>query len=88
MKIFRQSFLGKSIKSITFPAFSERIMNLVEFLKWIADDIKKFVMENPGNRLERLDGSPIFKEPLIGFAAGSDFLMVLPLPASFQLDLT
>jgi hypothetical protein len=45
-------------------------------------------MENPGNRLERWDSSPILKEPPIGFAAGSDFLMVLPLPISFKLDLT
>jgi epoxyqueuosine reductase len=47
-------------------------MDREEFIKWIIDEIKKFVREDPGNRLERLDGSPIFEEPLIGFVGGSD----------------
>jgi epoxyqueuosine reductase len=47
-------------------------MDREEFMEWIVDEIKKFVREDPGNRLERLDGSPIFEEPLIGFVGGSD----------------
>jgi epoxyqueuosine reductase len=30
------------------------------------------VREDPGNRLERLDGSPIFQPPPVGFVSGSD----------------
>jgi epoxyqueuosine reductase QueG len=37
---------------------------------WIADEIRRFVREDPGNRLGRFDGSPIFDEPLVGFGAG------------------
>ncbi len=47
-------------------------MDREEFMEWIIDEIKKFVREDPRNRLERLDGSPIFEEPLIGFVGGSD----------------
>jgi ferredoxin len=42
------------------------------FEQWIGEEIRRFVREDPGNRLERLDGSPIFQEPLVGFAAGDD----------------
>jgi len=43
-----------------------------EFERWIGGEIKRFVNDDPGNRLERLDGSPIFEEPLVGFVAGDD----------------
>lgn len=37
----------------------------------IAEEIRRFVREDPTNVLE-LDGRPIYDEPLIGFASGSD----------------
>jgi epoxyqueuosine reductase len=37
----------------------------------IAEEIKRFVRDDPANFLE-LDGQPIYDEPLIGFASGSD----------------
>jgi epoxyqueuosine reductase len=40
--------------------------------EWIAGEIRRFVKQDPGNRLDHLDGSPIFDEPLVGFAAGDD----------------
>ena len=43
-----------------------------EFERWIVEEIRGFVREDPGNRLERLDGSPIFQEPLVGFVSGED----------------
>ncbi|WP_287587893.1 hypothetical protein [Candidatus Borrarchaeum sp.] len=43
-----------------------------EFKKWITEEIKRFVREDPDNRLNLLDGSYIFEEPLIGFVAGDD----------------
>ena len=43
-----------------------------EFEQWIGGEIRRFVREDSGNRLEHLDGSPIFEEPLVGFAAGDD----------------
>jgi epoxyqueuosine reductase QueG len=43
-----------------------------EFERWIGGEIRRFVKEDPGNRLARLDGSPIFQEPLVGFVAGDD----------------
>jgi epoxyqueuosine reductase QueG len=42
------------------------------FEAWIAEEILRFVRRDPANRLERLDGSPIFGEPLVGYAAGGD----------------
>jgi epoxyqueuosine reductase QueG len=42
------------------------------FEEWVAEEIRSFVREDPGNRLEGLDGSPIFEEPLVGYAAGDD----------------
>lgn len=47
-------------------------MNTEEFKKWVTEEIKKFVREDPGNRLDKLDASPIFDEPLVGFVAGND----------------
>lgn len=38
----------------------------------ITDEIRRFVKEDPGNRFERLDGTPMFMEPLVGFVAGDD----------------
>jgi ferredoxin len=43
-----------------------------EFERWIDGEIRRFVKEDPANRLECLDGSPIFQEPLVGFVAGDD----------------
>lgn len=43
-----------------------------EFKRWITEEIKRFVREDPDNRLNLLDGSYIFEEPLIGFVAGND----------------
>ena len=43
-----------------------------EFQRWITEEIKRFVREDPNNRLNLLDGSYIFEEPLIGFVAGND----------------
>jgi epoxyqueuosine reductase len=39
--------------------------------KEITEEIKRFVRDDPANRLE-LDGDPIYAEPLIGFASGQD----------------
>ncbi|MBI2917356.1 MAG: epoxyqueuosine reductase [Chloroflexi bacterium] len=36
--------------------------------------MKAFVLENPDNSLKDIDGSPIFEEPLVGFADGDDRL--------------
>ena len=47
-------------------------MDKGEFERWIGGEIKGFVRDDPGNRLDQLDGSPIFEEPLVGFVAGDD----------------
>ena len=47
-------------------------MDKDEFKQWIGEEIRGFVQEDSGNRLERLDGSPIFQEPLVGFVSGDD----------------
>ncbi|MFB0561105.1 MAG: epoxyqueuosine reductase [Candidatus Lokiarchaeia archaeon] len=62
-------------------------MDVNEFKKWITDEIKKFVREDQGNRLEKLDGSPIFGEPLVGFVAGNDpiFLQLKEVIGDFHL---
>ena len=39
----------------------------------IINETKKFVREDPANRLD-LDGLPIYDEPLVGFVAGNDSL--------------
>ena len=58
-----------------------------EFEAWIAEEIERFAREDPGNRLERLDGSPIFGRPLVGFVAGSDpvFLQIKRAIGDFHL---
>ena len=38
----------------------------------LEDMIRGFVLDSPLNRLEDLDGGPIFEEPLVGFADGDD----------------
>ena len=43
-----------------------------EFKKWITEEIKRFVREDPDNRFKLLDGSYIWEEPLVGFVAGND----------------
>ncbi len=62
-------------------------MDREEFKKWITDEIKRFIREDPGNRLEKLDGSPIFGEPLVGFVAGNDpiFLQLKEVIGDFHL---
>ncbi|MBI5117816.1 hypothetical protein HZA56_15180, partial [Candidatus Poribacteria bacterium] len=35
-------------------------------------EIKRFVAENEANRFTMIDNSPMFDEPLIGFADGDD----------------
>ena len=47
-------------------------MDEQQFREWISGEIERFVREDPGNRLERLDDSPIFQPPLVGFVSGSD----------------
>jgi ferredoxin len=47
-------------------------MDEQQFREWISEEIERFVREDPGNRLEQLDGSPIFQPPLVGFVSGSD----------------
>jgi hypothetical protein len=47
-----------------------------EFKKSITQEIKRFVREDSGNRLDRLDDSPIYEEPLVGFVAGNDPIFV------------
>ncbi len=42
------------------------------FEEWIAEEIRGFVREDPANRFEQLDGSPIFETPLVGYVAGDD----------------
>lgn len=42
------------------------------FEEWIAEEIRTFAAEDPGNRLDKLDGSLIFDEPLVGFVSGVD----------------
>jgi epoxyqueuosine reductase len=42
------------------------------FKKWVIDVIKRFVRESPENRMDRLDGSPLYEEPLVGFVSGDD----------------
>ena len=58
-----------------------------EFQEWITGEIERFVGEDPGNRLERLDESPIFERPLVGFVAGSDpvFLQIKEVIGDFHL---
>jgi epoxyqueuosine reductase QueG len=43
-----------------------------DFEGWVADEIRNLVCNDAGNRLDRLDGSAIFDEPLVGFVAGDD----------------
>ncbi len=61
--------------------------DMEEFKKWITEEIKRFVKEDSGNRLERLDGNPIFDEPLVGFVAGNDpiFLQLKEVIGEFHL---
>ncbi len=51
-------------------------IGMEELKNWITEEIKRFVREDRGNRLDRLDGSPIYEEPLVGFVAGSDAIFV------------
>lgn len=44
---------------------------------FLVEAIKAFVAESPTNRLKDIDGSPIFEEPLVGFADGDDQLFDL-----------
>lgn len=46
-------------------------MDLKVFKSWITSEIKDYVRNDPGNRI-RIDGSPLFEEPLVGFVSGTD----------------
>jgi len=39
---------------------------------FVVQAIKSYVAESPLNRLSKIDGSPIFEEPLVGFGDGDD----------------
>lgn len=39
---------------------------------FLQDQIESFVRESPANRLNGIDGGPIFENPLVGFASGDD----------------
>lgn len=45
-----------------------------ELQTFLEREIKRYVAESPLNRLKDIDGSPIFEEPLVGFADGDDSL--------------
>jgi ferredoxin len=51
------------------PALAGLKANPAQFLE---KEIKSFIVENPANRLKDIDDSPIFDEPLVGFADGDD----------------
>ena len=53
-----------------------RIDNTEDLLR---REIERFVQDSPANRLTRLDGSPFFEKPLVGFADADD-----PLFADFK----
>lgn len=38
----------------------------------LESEIKRFILESPANCLKDIDGSPIFDEPLVGFASSAD----------------
>jgi len=52
--------------------------NLVRFetnpARFLEEEIKAHILENHENCLKDIDGSPIFEEPLVGFADGDDTL--------------
>lgn len=45
-------------------------MNEIQHL--LTETITRFTAESPANRFTQIDGSPIFDEPLVGFADGDD----------------
>ncbi len=40
--------------------------------RFLEEEIKTYILESPENCLQDIDGSPIFEEPLVGFADGDD----------------
>ncbi|MFH1487327.1 MAG: epoxyqueuosine reductase [Pseudomonadota bacterium] len=44
--------------------------------RFLEEMIKAYVLQNPENCLKDIDGSPIFDEPLVGFADGDDPLFL------------
>lgn len=42
------------------------------FQSEIIEVIRRFTAESPSNRLSEIDGTPIYNEPLVGFADGDD----------------
>src|SRR5271157_679653 len=46
--------------------------NHEEFEQTVTQEIERFVREDPGNRLDRLDNTPIYQTPLVGFVSGTD----------------
>src|SRR3989304_9565825 len=43
-----------------------------ELQQFLVEAIKKYVAESPLNSLKDIDGSPMWEEPLVGFADGDD----------------
>jgi epoxyqueuosine reductase len=52
-------------------------MPMSELQGFLVEEITRYVAESPLNRLKDIDGSPIFEEPLVGFADGDDPLFDL-----------
>ncbi len=51
-------------------------MSQQEFKHLVIQEIERFVREDPANRFEKLDLSPIYQTPLVGFVSGTDPLFV------------
>jgi epoxyqueuosine reductase QueG len=47
-------------------------MDQEEFKALVTEEIERFVREDPGNRLDRLDGTPMYQAPIVGFVSGTD----------------
>jgi epoxyqueuosine reductase len=43
-----------------------------EFKRLVTQEIERMVREDPANRLEKLDHSPMYQAPLVGFVSGTD----------------
>ncbi|MBW1801495.1 MAG: epoxyqueuosine reductase [Deltaproteobacteria bacterium] len=44
--------------------------------RFLEETVKAYILHSPENRLKDIDGSPIFDEPLVGFADGDDPLFL------------
>lgn len=61
--------------------------NQEDFKTLVIQEIERFVQENPGNRFDRLDQSPMYQAPIVGFASGVDplFLRLKQVIGDFHL---